>query len=92
VEEVRGTASVQLAADSIHMSKLVRKTVWSTCSIDWVQTFIDTTGAPCWVGREPNSLIVPWFVAAAIEDGRTSEKLSAAMGEHPLRQVIRSRS
>jgi hypothetical protein len=88
VEEVPGTASVQLAADSIHMSKLVRKTVWSTCSIDWVQTFIDTTGAPCWVGRKPDSLTVPWFVAAAIEAGRTSEKLSAAMGEHPLREFI----
>jgi hypothetical protein len=89
IEVVPGTVSVRLAADSIHMSKLVRKTVWSSCSIDWVQTFIDTTGAPCWGGREPGSLTVPWFVAAAIEGGRRSERLSAAIGEHPLREVIR---
>src|SRR5665213_2191445 len=90
IEAVPGTVSIRVAADTIHMSKLVRRTVWSTCSIDWVKTFIDTTGAPCWSGREPGSLTVPWFVAAAIEAGRTSERLSAAMGEHPLREVIRS--
>jgi hypothetical protein len=86
VEESPGKVPLRLFSLRTQHAKLMRATIWSSCSIDWVQTFIDITGAPSWKcdGSDAENLTVPWFVAVELEGNKSAGSLSATEQEHRL--------
>jgi hypothetical protein len=87
VEESPGQVPLRLLSLRTPHAKLMRATIWSSCSIDWVQTYIDITGAPSWKQcdeSDPDSLKVPWFVAVELEGNKSAGSMSATEQEHRL--------
>src|SRR5664280_713839 len=86
VEKSPGLVPLRLFSRRTHHAKLMRSTIWSSCSIDWVQTFIDVTGAPCWQSCDGDAeqLMVPWFVAVELEGNKLAGSMSATEQEHRL--------
>jgi hypothetical protein len=81
-----GLVPVRMLPSRTAHAKSVRGAIWLSCSIDWVQTFIDITGAPCWRTHQDETavLTVPWFVAVELEGNKSAGLMSATEPEHRL--------
>ena len=86
IEDSPGQVPLRLLSLRTPHAKLMRSTIWSSCSIDWVQTFIDITGAPSWQADDcdDESLTVPWFVAVELEGNKLAGAMSAIEQVHRL--------
>lgn len=84
-----GLVPVRLLPSRPAHVKAVRASIWLSCSIDWVQTFIDITGAPCWRTQQDEAvmLTVPWFVAVDLEGNKSAGLMSATEQEHRLANI-----
>jgi hypothetical protein len=63
-----GTLFITFSEEAVAYPKMLRRNLWAQCSIDWIRTFIDISGAPCWQFSDHvrEILSVPWFAAAAL--------------------------
>jgi hypothetical protein len=68
IESIAGSVRVRFSEDIVYFPPSLRRTMWAQCGIDWVRTFIDISGAPCWYTTTMGSdeFIVPWFVGAVL--------------------------
>jgi hypothetical protein len=84
-----GTISITFPQKSVEYPQILRRNLWAKCDIDWVRTFIDISGAPCWQFSERVNeiLTVPWYVMAALSWKCEAEPIPATTQRREVRRI-----